>query len=182
MRLRLSCSSFVSHNREVGLCKVFIKGFWGGLILQAALVGAAEKLDSKADAERDFARAEDLFKAGQEDAAIVSLSDFLRRHPSSALADDAQYLLGEIEFRRRNFSDAIRELKKTLEYRKHGGDRVADAYFMVGESWFRLGDREKARIEWEALRRAYPKSSAAERASMRLMELDAEAAGGAQRE
>ncbi|MEO5667241.1 MAG: tetratricopeptide repeat protein [Bdellovibrionota bacterium] len=123
------------------------------------------------DLQRDFSRAEDLFKSGQEDAAIVSLTDFLRRYPSSDLADDAQYLLGEIEFRRRNFDSAIRELKKTLNYRGKGGDRVADAYYLVGDSLAHLGKTEDARIEWEALRRAYPHSPAAGRAALKLMEI-----------
>jgi TolA-binding protein len=124
------------------------------------------------DVERDFSRAEELFKSGQEDAAVVSLTDFLRRYPESARADDAQYMIGEIEYRRRNFDNAVRELKKTLDYRKRGGDRVADAYYLIGDSLLRMGHTEKARIEWEALRRAYPKSPAASRAALKIMELD----------
>lgn len=121
--------------------------------------------------DRDFARAEELFKNGDEDPAILSLTDYLRRYPKSDRADDAQYLIGEIEYRRRNFPKAILELKKTLEYRKRGGDRVADAFYLVGESLLRLGEKEKARIEWEALKRAYPRTPAAERAALKLMEL-----------
>lgn len=121
--------------------------------------------------ERDFSRAEELFKSGQEDAATLSLTDYLRRYPTGARADDAQYLLGEIEFRRRNFEAAIIELKKTLNYRQSGGDRIPDAFYLIGECLQHLGQTEKARIEWEALRRAYPNSPAAGRAYLKLMEL-----------
>ncbi len=138
-----------------------------------ALMANAPKTTTEAEDERDFKRAEELLKSGQEQEAQTSLVDFLRRHPKSSRADDAQFLLGEVEYRRRNFAGAIAELKKTLNYKKSGGDRVADAYFLVGESWFRLGDIEKARIEWEALRRAYPKASAAENARTRLLEIEA---------
>jgi TolA-binding protein len=132
----------------------------------------ASPLQPLSDVERDFSRAEELFKSGQEDAAIVSLTDFLRRYPESTRADDAQYMIGEVEYRRRNFDNAVRELKKTLDYRRRGGDRVADAYYLIGDSLLRMGQTEKARIEWEALRRAYPKSPAAGRAALKIMELD----------
>jgi len=161
--------------RKFFLSLVLVCGSWHapeGLAKTAKGKGSVSTASAAAaDAERDFARAEDLFKQGQEDSAIVSLSDFLRRYPGHARADDSQYLIGEIEFRRRNFENAIRELKKTLDYRKQGGDRVADAYYLVGESLLRLGQTERARIEWEALRRAYPNSPAADRAALKLMEV-----------
>lgn len=138
--------------------------------VKSAALPAPKSTSSVSERDRDFERANELFKNGDEEAAIVSLTDYLRRYPTSDRADDAQYLLGEIEYRRRNFAQAIRELKKTLEYRKRGGDRVADAFYLIGESLIRLGEKEKARIEWEALKRIYPRSPAAERAALKLME------------
>jgi TolA-binding protein len=168
--------------------RTFLRVAWGLVLCALAPVALAKTVKTSksvksspskpvqtpplSDSERDFSRAEELFKSGQEDAAIVSLTDFLRRYPASAQADDAQYLIGEVEYRRRNFDNAVRELKKTLDYRKRGGDRVADAYYLIGDSLLRLGQAEKARIEWEALRRAYPKSPAAGRAALKIMELD----------
>ena len=183
----LPWAQFFSHNRRVSLQSFLIGALGVGLSALAPLSLAKTVKTSKSvkksaqkatpaapmsDVERDFARAEELSKSGQEDAAVVSLTDFLRRHPESARADDAQYMIGEIEYRRRNFDNAIRELKKTLDYRKRGGDRVADAYYLIGDSLLRMGNTEKARIEWEALRRAYPNSPAAGRAALKIMELD----------
>jgi TolA-binding protein len=142
------------------------------LSLMAQTRPLPEALQNNLDEQRDFARAEELFKSGQEDKAVVSLTDFLRRYPSSLLADDAQYMLGAILFQRRNFVEAIRELKKTLNYRNRAGaDRLPDAFLLVAEAWYKLGDSEKALIEWEALKRAYPGTPAAEQAQMRILEV-----------
>jgi TolA-binding protein len=68
--------------------------------------------------------------------------------------------------------EAIRELKKTLNYRNRAGaDRLPDAFLLVAEAWYKLGDSEKALIEWEALKRAYPGTPAAEQAQMRILEV-----------
>jgi|GEM_PF-3201460 len=153
---------------------VFASSLWAADSKKSALPSKATEAH-KSDEARDFQRADELFKAGEEDKALVSLTDFLRRYPASQKADDVQYMIGAIAFHRRNFPEAIRELKKTLEYRNRAGaDRIADAFLLVAESWYKLGDVEKAVIEWEALKRAFPSTPAAEQAQMRVLELRSE--------
>jgi TolA-binding protein len=53
----------------------------------------------ESEESRDFTRAQDLLKGGKESEAMISLSDFLRRYPTSLLADDAQFSIAEIFFR-----------------------------------------------------------------------------------
>jgi TolA-binding protein len=138
------------------------------IVLTVVLSFSTVELRANSFANRDFDRAVALVKSGQEEQALVSLTDFLRRHPKHAKAAQAQFLLGEVEFRRRNFEDAVRELKKTLKYRKKSPLFVADAFFLVGESWRLLGQEKKALIEWKALIRAYPLSPAAAKAKEKL--------------
>jgi TolA-binding protein len=107
-------------------------------------------------AQRDFAIAKELLDSGKESEAQVSLTDFLRRHPTDALADDAQFNLGEIYFRKRQFSEAIAEFRKVAKYQK--GDRLPDAFLRLGEAQKLLGNYREALIEFEAVRRRFPKT------------------------
>ena len=80
------------------------------------------------------------------------------------MADDAQFLMGEIYFRRRQFPEAIIEFRKVARYQK--GDRLADAYLRVGESQQKLGNYRAALIEFEAVRRRFAKGEDHDRAEL----------------
>ncbi len=121
------------------------------------------------EAERDFNRILVLSETGRESEAIVSVTDFLRRHPEHPLSDDAQFLLGEIYFKQRNFSLALAELKKVLNSKSQNNDRIADSGVLMGECWKFLKEPQKARIEWEAVTRRFPNSPAAKKAELHLM-------------
>jgi TolA-binding protein len=121
------------------------------------------------DADRDYARARELVEAGQEDSALLALSDFLRWHPQSAKADDAQYFMGEVYYRKRDFARAVDEFRRVFEYKgRQGADRIPEAGVRLGEAWSHQGEPDKARIEWEAVLRTFPKSEAARMAEERL--------------
>ena len=120
------------------------------------------------DAERDFSRGKTLLDEGKESEALVSFTDFLRRYPKHALADDSQYLIGEIWFRRRKFEMALEEFRKVLNYGAETADRVGDAAVRMGECWVALNKVDRARVEWEAVLRKFPKSEAGTRAGTLL--------------
>jgi TolA-binding protein len=130
---------------------------------------ATPKSSETPDAQRDYERAKGLVDAGQESSALLALGDFLRRHPMSAMADDAQYLTGEVYFRKRDFGRARDEFSRVFDYKGRAGtDRIPDAAVRLGEAWAHEGQSENARIEWEAVLRTYPKTSAAKAAEERL--------------
>lgn len=136
-------------------------------------VEAAWARRESADARRDFERAVELAKTGKESEALVSLTDFLRRYPESSRAVEAQLLMGEIEFRRRNFETAINELKKTLKYKKYEKTFVAEAYYLIGECWMRMKKYDRALIEWRALMRKFKGTPAADKAELKIPEVRA---------
>lgn len=142
---------------------------WGCLLVSTPL--RADSESTNIDASRDMERATQLIRLGKESEALVSLTDFLRRYPKHKLTAQAQFLLGEVEYRRRNFEDAIRELKKTLKYKGIDDSTVADAFFMIGLCWVHLGRNDHALIEWQALIRKYPATPAAGKAESKLVEL-----------
>jgi TolA-binding protein len=118
----------------------------------------------QADALRDFERARALFDSGREGEAILALTDFLRRYPGHLRAAEAQFLLAETHFGRREYDTALIEYRKVLKYNARTTERLADATIRAGECLLKLGKVEEARIEWEAVRRRFPASSAARRA------------------
>jgi TolA-binding protein len=122
----------------------------------------------KADAARDFERAKQLTDQGKESEALLSLTDFLRRYPEHNLADDAQYLIAEVWFRRRNFELSFNEFRKVATYTSGKGDRVADAGLRTGEALLNMGHSDRALIEWEAIIRRYPGSEAAKKAEIHI--------------
>jgi len=125
----------------------------------------------KADADRDFKRAQELFDTGKEGESFLALSDYLRRHPRSERAADAQYMLAEWHYRRNEFPAALIEYRKVLKYTVKGAGHVPEATNRVGECLRKTGEFEKARIEWQAVLRRYPGTPYARRAEELLLEL-----------
>ncbi len=124
---------------------------------------------SDLDAARDYRRIEMLILSGRESEAIVSVSDFLRRYPDDELADDVQFMLGNIYFNARKFELALKEYEMILKFKNKKLDRLADAGLKIGECWNSLKEPKKARIEWEAVLRRFPNSEAAQKAQIHLM-------------
>ena len=138
-----------------------------GCLLQLGQRALAEP-SLAAEENRDFERMGVLMQAGKESEALLSATDFLRRYPKSERADDAQFVLAEVYFRQRQFHTALEEFSKIPTMRNSGLDKVPDAGLRMGECWLSLGDKQKSRIEWEAVLRKYPKSPAASAARLRL--------------
>ena len=120
------------------------------------------------DATRDFERAEALLKAGSEDQALISYTDFLRRYPGHARQDDAQYAIAEIFFRKRNYAQALKEYRKIYRTPESSSDRWPDATLRSGDCLAKLGLNAQARVEWSAVVRRFPRSEAARAASAQL--------------
>lgn len=140
-------------------------------LLPAAKLVPSSKAPSEvvlSDEQRDFTRAADLIKAGKESEAFISLSDVLRRYPSSQVAPEAQYMLGELLFKQRKYQEAAGEFSKVYKYGTLGVEKAPWASIKIGECWYQLKMYDRARIEWEAVRRKFPNSEASDAAHSRL--------------
>lgn len=126
------------------------------------------KKDLELDAQRDFSRATELLQNGQESQALVSYTDFLRRYPEHKLVGDAQFSIGEIFYRQRKYPEALNEFQKVKDLLKGGSQRTPDAFVKIGECHLKLGNIDRARIEWNAVRRRYLGTAAALRADVLL--------------
>ncbi|MGQ9653404.1 MAG: tol-pal system protein YbgF [Thermodesulfobacteriota bacterium] len=119
-------------------------------------------------------RAEELYKAamfrfeeGDFTKAREGFQGILTRHPESALADNAQFWVGECYFREGNFKQAILEYEKVISQFPRSG-KVPSALLKQGMAFEKLGDLESARYLYSKVTKEHPDSEQARMAEHRL--------------
>lgn len=125
------------------------------------------------DEQTAYSRAFEQLKAGQYPEAIASFRAFLETFPSSPLAGNAQYWLGEAHYGDGNFKQAIVEFDRV---RKNYPDssKVPDAGLKLAYSYYALRQWKKARSILRALKQDYPNSDVAKLADDRLRRMKLE--------
>src|SRR5215471_9547742 len=119
------------------------------------------------------------FNAGKNDLAAQEFSQFLQVYGNNDLAGNAQFYLGEIDYRRSNFQAAIQDYNKVLD-QYPGGNKGAAAQLKKGFAYLELGQKDAGVQELRSLISRYPKSPEAIQARDRLSKLGV-ASGGARR-
>lgn len=113
-------------------------------------------------------------KAGNYKAAIDGFRGFVAAYPTSPLASNAQYWLGEAFYVNRDYQSAIAAFQKVMtdwpDSRK-----APDALVKVGFTQSAMGRNGDARVTLEEVVRKYPGTEAAQLASERLKRLPANA-------
>ena len=105
--------------------------------------------------------------------AISLFRQFLRKYPSSALAPNAQYWLGEVMYSSRNYQGAIDEFVTVLQ--SYGDSpKAPDAAIKLGFSFYEMKNWVYARRSLEDVLRSYPKTQAAKLARVRLAKMHKE--------
>jgi len=119
------------------------------------------------------------FNAGKNDLAAQEFTQFLQVYGNNDLAGNAQFYLGEIDYRRGNFQAAIQDYNKVLD-QYPGGNKGAAAQLKKGFAYLELGQKDAGVQELRSLISRYPKSPEAIQARDRLTKLGV-ASGGARR-
>lgn len=114
-----------------------------------------------------------LMKQGQYERAAAGFRDFVVRHPKSALADNAQYWIGEAAYVTRNYKVARDEFEKVVN-RYPNSPKVPDALLKVGFSLYEQGANDKAREVLNQVVSRYPNTPAAKSAEARLAKIGKE--------
>jgi len=120
---------------------------------------------------------EDLYRQGYSDfakgnyaLALQELQEFVRRNPKSDLADDAQYLTGEVQYAQQRYPEAIAAYDQLLQAYP-SGDKAAAAYLKKGLALLEMNRTAEAVIQLQHVITAYPRSEEARVARERLREM-----------
>ena len=122
------------------------------------------------DAQRLYDRGYTLFHQARYVDSEQVFREFVELHPTSDLADNAQYWIGECRFANRDLRGALSAFQETVN-RHPNGNKVPDALLKTGQVLEDLGDVSSARQSYRELQRRFPDSAAAVVASERLNRL-----------
>ena len=114
-------------------------------------------------AYRDYSR-------GNYQLAVAGFQDFLKTHPKSDRADNAQYWLGECYFALGDLDRAVEELLKVRDLYPDGNKSCA-ATLKVGYAFLRKGENPTARRYFESVVRECPGTDEARLAEDKLASL-----------
>lgn len=126
-----------------------------------------------AQEQQEYDAAFALLKQGQYDRASKRFRDFIRAHPKSPLADNAQYWVGESAYVVRNFKQALSEFSKVVQSHPDS-PKAPDAMLKVGYCYYELADWAKARETLNQVVARFPNTPAARSAEQRLAKMKKE--------
>jgi tol-pal system protein YbgF len=102
-----------------------------------------------------YDRVMEEFKRGDYEAALAGFKFFIELHRKSALAANAQYWIGECQYRLGRYKDALSSFSNVRSYDPMSQKLAASAYKM-GQTYSMLGDYYKARMTFDQVLDHYP--------------------------
>jgi len=114
-----------------------------------------------------YAQSFDALKAGSYSVAITGFKDFLSSYPSSPLAENAQYWLGEAYYVTHDLNSANTAFKAVLS-KYPDGRKGPDAMLKLGFTQLEQKNVSEGRSTLQHVMQKYPNTDAAKRASDRL--------------
>jgi len=143
----------------------------------AAAAGSAPAVGGlpipQGDDRANYQAAFDLLKDAKYPEAISAFKQYLTTFPQSALADNAQYWLGEAHYVTKQFPDALRDFRTVIE--KYPESRkIPDALLKIGYCNYELKNWGEARSALGQVVQRFGDTTAARLASQRLAKMDGE--------
>ena len=113
------------------------------------------------------------YQRGNFDLAISGFRDFIGRAPTSDLADNAAYWVGESLFSQQKYREAIAQFDSVVtQYPR--SDKVPGALLKKGFSYLNLNERAQGIVQLQYVVHEHPTSSEAALARQRLSQLGIE--------
>ncbi len=107
------------------------------------------------------------FSGGNYDLAKQEFLDYLRNFPEAALASNARFYMGEIEFQSGDYHGAIAQYNDVINNYPHSF-KAAAAHLKKGEAFIALKLRSSAIHEFRTVVESYPGTDEARRAREKL--------------
>ena len=120
--------------------------------------------------KRAFDDAFGTIRNGDFDKSVALLSNFMRRYPGSVYLDAARFWLGNAQYGRRDYKEAI-NIFRSFVAAAPDHPRAPEALLNVANSQAEMKDPKAARKTIEDLIKAYPQSEAAQAGKERLASL-----------
>ncbi len=122
------------------------------------------------NADQLFAAAYSDYSRGNFDLALSEFKQYVETFPSSELADNAQYWIGEIMVALKKLPEAAAEFEKVKTLNPNG-DKTSAALFKRAEILMELSRKDDAIAQFHAIFKEYPKTREGELASQQLQVL-----------
>jgi tol-pal system protein YbgF len=145
-------SALEDRLRKIEPVKVAIDG-------RDALVDPEEK--------RAFDEAIAAIRGSEFDKSVALLANFQRRYPASAYTDSARFWLGNAQYGRRDYKEAIAAFRAFVAAAPEN-PRAPEALLALANSQAEMKDVRGARKTIEELMKSYPQSEAAQAGKERL--------------
>ena len=139
----------------------------GGAATPGAAAGAAAGNAPSSVEQAVYTQAFDALKAGSYSVAITGFKDFLGTYPASALAENAQYWLGEAYYVNHDY-DAAAIAFRTVLKKWPDSRKAPDALLKLGYTQYAQKQNAAARATLSEVMRKYPGSDSAKLAADRL--------------
>lgn len=113
-----------------------------------------------------YNQALNLFRQFKYQQAINEFQNLLEDGIAEDLVDNCEYWIGECHYGSEKYSDAIDAMQKVINLA--GSNKKDAAYLVLGQSYERLGERNKAREAFQLLEKEFPDSEFTKRARQKL--------------
>ena len=127
-------------------------------------------------AEATYTNAYRDYMGGSYDLALGEFSEYLKYFGTTQFAPNAQYYVGDIYYKLKDYNSAVGAFDAVLE-KFQDNSKTADAHLMKGRSLMQLGKRDAAAREYREITTRYANSEAAPKAKAALKELGLSAGG-----
>ncbi|MGQ0810205.1 MAG: tol-pal system protein YbgF [Nitrospiraceae bacterium] len=130
---------------------------WAG-VPSMSLAAPAQMQDTS---RRLYDRIMEEFRHKDYEAALAGFRLFLELHGQSSLAANAQYWIGECQYRLGRYKDAVTSFYNVVSYYPLS-PKLAASTLKIGQTYTKLKDHEKAKLMYERVLEQHPDSSEAE--------------------
>jgi tol-pal system protein YbgF len=114
-----------------------------------------------------YDRVMEEFKHRDYEAALAGFRLFLELHGQTSLAANAQYWVGECQYRMGRYREALKAFYNVVSYYPLS-PKLAASTLKIGQTYNKLKDHDKARMMFERVIDQYPDSPEAEVAKRAL--------------
>ncbi len=123
-----------------------------------------------ANPEQLFAAAYIDYSRGNDELALSEFRQYVETYPSSEMADNAQYWIGEILYAQKKLPEAVAAFDKVRTISPRG-DKTATALYKRGEILLEMGRKDEAIAQFQTVFKEFSGAKEGELAFQKIQEL-----------